>query len=127
MKQSITIQPVTFATCPQIERIGKECLPIYYKEENLFYLLVSPKYRLYSIQENKQSSTIFGFIIYEFLTDKTVSTIQICSLAILPSYRKQGYAQQLLNYMIYQHPKTNFCLHVLEENDSATESIDTTI
>ena len=115
----MNIQPITFITCSQIEAIGQKCLPIYYKKENLLYLLLSPKYRLYSIQDNKNSSTIIGFIIYEFLTETVMSTIQICSLAILPQYRRQGYAKQLLTFMINQHPKTNFCLHVLEENNSA--------
>jgi len=123
----ININKIKLSEINEIEQIGKTCLPIYYSSFDLIFLLYEHNFYLFKITENNK---IVGFIIAE----KKFNTIQeeldnnenknqvkrchIMSIAVLPEYRKKGYATQLIKHL-RENCNMKMSLYVLTTNESA--------
>ena len=92
-----------------IDRIGKESLPIYY---NLSELIVSNDLMYILLLDNKT----IGFVIFDF-KDHLKTHIHIKSIAIDKNYRKKGYATELLEFL--KNIYTKITLFVQKGNEEA--------
>lgn len=75
----------------EIEKCGKDSLPIYYKYQHLESFRRVTKYQIWAL---KDVSNLYGFIIFEI---KSPSHIHILSIAINSRYRKKNLATYLMN------------------------------
>ena len=76
----------------EIENIGSNCLPIYYKIYDLLQLNNSSDYIMLKANINDK---IVGFIITEKINDY----LHIMSIAILKKYRNQNIGSKLINFI----------------------------
>ena len=76
-----------------IEKIGKESLPIYFTKKDIFHLLLDNNYAIFKATNNHK---IVGFCICQIYPDR----IHIMSIAISKKFRKKGYASELINNII---------------------------
>ena len=84
------IKKISLEDIPYIEDCGKKCLPIYFKQKELVYIIDNDKYKLLKIFDKE---IIYGFIILQIFDNKN----HIMSFGIDPLYRNMGYGKALIN------------------------------
>jgi ribosomal-protein-alanine N-acetyltransferase len=109
------IRHMTFNDLYRVENIGKTSLPIYFKYENLIYIMDQSNYvKLVAVYNN----IIIGFIIGMYDTDKVFA---ILSFAVDGNYRKHGVGKLLLQNI--ESIAKQYCsimyLHVHVKNNNA--------
>ena len=97
-----------------IENCGKKCLPIFFKQKELIYIINNPKFCALKIYYN---DVIYGFIIIKILSDKN----HIVSFCINPDYRRNGYGSLLINKIKELNKKKLITLNVQKNNKIAIE------
>jgi len=111
---------VTINDLEIIENVGKACLPIYYRPQDLLMMMMDGKHLIYKLTSNDQ---IVGFVVASLEDDG--ERIHIKSLGVLPEFRRQGYGRQLVDKLkeLLGH-QTNgkyITLYVLEDNFTAVK------
>ena len=118
---TFTISKINFKDAFQIEQIGKESLPIYYKSSDILFLLFDNEYVLFKIYSDLK---IVGFIVakqkyHEFNKEdddylendnskyNIVVRYHIMSIAIDKEFRNNGLATQLIEHL-RDYVKTNY-------------------
>ena len=85
------IRHMTFIDLYQVENIGKASLPIYFKYENLIYIMDQLNYvKLVAVYNN----IVIGFIIGMY--DTIHKVFAILSFAVDSKYRKHGVGRLLI-------------------------------
>jgi len=105
------ITKVTKDDINDLEKLASECLPIYYKSDDIIYLLNNVKYRLYKAVYN---DTIIGLCFLELFQDR----IHIMSICINPNYQKLGVGSNIIDFFKKKYKKP-ISLYVQSYNVSA--------
>ena len=95
-----------------IEEIGKECLPIYYKYNDLFILEIE-KHEVYKIEDN---NIIVGFIVFKY--HKNENRVHIMSIGVLEEFRRKSFGSLFIEF-IKKNYKSNITLYVQISNENA--------
>lgn len=93
-----------------LEKLASECLPIYYKYNDIIYLLNNIKYKLYKVVFNDK---IIGLCFLELFQDR----IHIMSICINPKYQKHGVGSSIINFLKKKY-KISISLYVQSSNVS---------
>lgn len=96
----------------QIEEIGKKCLPIYYKYNDLFLLEIND-HKIYVIEDD---NNLIGFIVFKI--HKEEERVHILSIGILCEYRRKSKGSLLINFLKDEY-KFNITLYVQTSNETA--------
>lgn len=95
-----------------IEECGKKCLPIYFKQMELYFILGNSKYKMYKIHNNND---IYGFVIIERFNKRN----HIMSIGVDPLYRRKGLGNLLINKVKEISGNKSITLNVQKCNEVA--------
>ena len=95
---NINIQNIEYNDFINIENVGSQCLPIYYKIYDLLQFNESPKYIMLKATVNNNT---VGFII----TEKKNDHLHIMSIGVLEKYRKNYIGSSLINFIKEKYDK----------------------
>lgn len=95
-----------------IEEIGKKCLPIYYKYNDLFMLEIK-KHKVYKIEDN---NNIVGFIVFKYYENE--NRVHIMSIGVLEEFRRKSFGSLFIEF-IKENYKSDITLYVQITNENA--------
>lgn len=95
-----------------IEEIGKKCLPIYYKYNDLFMLEIE-KHEIYKINDN---NNIVGFMVIKYHENE--NRVHIMSIGVLEEFRRKLFGSQFIKF-IKENYKSDITLYVQISNENA--------
>ena len=96
-----------------IVMIGQHSLPIYYTLYQLIKIIKNNQYTIFTCHVDNK---IIGFAIVKL---ETIKHIHIMSIAILRTYRGNGYGSCILNEIKQQFPQYMITLYVQAKNNTA--------
>ena len=104
-------EKITFLDIRDIEKIGKESLPIYFNSNDIAHIILDKNYIIIKLSILKK---IVGFVICQIFEER----LHIMSIAIDKNSRKEGYATKLLDELKKLNYNT-ISLYVMVTNQPA--------
>lgn len=98
----------------EIEYIGEQCLPIYYKEKDLIDIKNKENYYIFKVHDNTR---IYGFMVTKKQDQN--NNLHIMSISILPKYRGNNLGSNMIHKLKEMFPYYTITLYVQTQNNRA--------
>lgn len=96
----------------EIEKCGKESLPIYYNKSDLLNLIYDKNYIIFKCMDTKN---INGFLVANILTNR----VHIMSIAVYKEFRRLNCGTNIINFLKNKFKGFYITLNVQQSNENA--------